>query len=385
MGDSGVSVAVFWISISFIFYTYIGYPLLLALRAYWRTNPIRKDPTYAPTTTFLIIAHNEEGVIRQKLENTLSLECSGQRLDVVVASDGSTDRTNEIVTQFGDKGVRLLAYASRMGKTYALNAAIPLCHSEIIILSDARQIYASSAVRELVANFADPRIGAVTGDLQFQPSPDSKDGERISLYWKYEKWIRRHQTHTDSTPVVTGAIYAIRKSLFRPLPRTCIADDLAMPMSIIMQGSRVTFDPEAKAFDRYSRTLQDEFRRRVRTIAGSYQYLFCVPQVLNPKANRIWLDFISHKTCRVIAPFALFALLVANLSITTWPYSLVLILQMTFYMLAGLGAVLANRGTVPRVLSAPYTFLMLNIAAGVALFQLISGAQTHLWEKTKVG
>jgi cellulose synthase/poly-beta-1,6-N-acetylglucosamine synthase-like glycosyltransferase len=168
------------------------------------------------------------------------------------------------------------------------------------------------------------------------------------------------------------------------VPEKCIADDLAMPMSIIMQNYRVTYDPMAKAYDHYSRTLRDEFRRRVRTIAGSYQYLAYVPAVLNPETNRIWLDFISHKVCRVFAPFGVFSLLAANIAIVDRPYRIFLALQAVFYLMAGYGAILASRGEALKLLSAPYTFLMLNIAASVALFKLLSGTQTHLWEKTKV-
>jgi poly-beta-1,6-N-acetyl-D-glucosamine synthase len=378
-----ISVTLFWAALLFLLYTYIGYPLLIYVRRFWRRQPVRKDYKYSPLVSVLIVAYNEEKVIRLKLENALSLKYHGEPPEIVVASDGSCDKTNEIVREFQHRGVVLLQFPNRRGKTQVLNLAIPQCHGEIVVLSDSRQVYASNAIRELVANFNDPRIGAVSGNLQFHAFPDSKDGEQIGLYWRYEKWIRRLQSEIDSSPVVTGAIYAIRKSLFRPLPVKCIADDLAMPMSIIMQNYRVTFDQTAKAFDHYSRTLKEEFRRRVRTIAGSYQYLVHVPKVLNPNANRIWLDFISHKVCRILAPFGLLILLITNGLITNWVYRLFLALQLTFYLIAVLGAILARRGEVPRMLSGPYTFLMLNVAASVALFKLLWGTQTHLWEKTK--
>jgi biofilm PGA synthesis N-glycosyltransferase PgaC len=381
--SNAIVVCGFWIALVFIFYTYVGYPIVLYLRTCWRIKPIRKDVTYEPSVSLLIIAHDEEKVIRSKLENAITLQYPQDRYEILVASDGSTDRTNEIVHEFKDRGVLLLAFAARRGKTQTLNEALPHCRGEIVILSDARQLYAPTAVREMVANFRDEQIGAVTGDLQFRAVPDGQDGEHIGLYWAYEKWIRKLQSLTDSTPVVTGAIYAIRRSLFCPLPNACIADDLAMPMNIIMQGRRVIFDAAAKAYDYYSRTLKEEFRKRVRTIAGSYQYVGLVSEVLNPKANRIWFDFVSHKVCRLLVPFALCVLFLTNLVLTAWPFRLFLILQVALYGMAGVGAVWADRGQVPKALLAPYTFLMLNVAASVALFRLVAGTQSHLWEKTK--
>ena len=379
-----IAIAVFWTAFFFLLYTYIGYPLLAYILSAWALRRVAKNKIYAPPISVLIVAHNEEKVIRRKLENILSLKYYGERPEIIVASDGSTDNTNKIVSEFTDRGVSLLMFPQRTGKTQVLNQAIPTCGGEIVILSDARQIYAEDAFCELIANFSDTSIGAVTGDLQFQAFPDSKDGEQIGLYWRYEKWIRKLQSNRDSTPVVTGAIYAVRRSLFRALPKTCIADDLAMPMMIIMQNRRVIFDTEAKAFDNYSRTLKEEFSRRVRTIAGSYQYLAKVPSVLNPRINRIWFDFMSHKVCRILAPFALFILLVSNIVMSaSWTYRVILVFQIGFYILAGIGAILAARGRVPKPLAAPYTFLMLNIAASVALFKLMAGTQTHLWEKTK--
>jgi poly-beta-1,6-N-acetyl-D-glucosamine synthase len=385
VGEGTIALAVFWIALCFVVYTYAGYPALLYILTCWCRAPVGKDAGHVPFVSFLIVAHNEEKVIARKLRNCLAFDYPADHLQINVASDGSTDDTNDIVRGFHEKGVALLAFPKRMGKAHTLNQAIPLCQADIVVLSDARQMFAPTAVRELVANFADPGIGAVTGDLQFEPSPQNKNGEQIGLYWRYEKWIRTLQSRYNSTTVVTGAIYAIRKPLFRSIPRTCIADDLAVPMTVVMQGYRVIFDPSAKASDRYSRTFHEEFQRRVRTIAGSYQYLLQTPKVLSPKTNGIWFDFLSHKVCRIVAPFALCGMLAANMALLTLPYRVVLVLQLAFYSAAGLGAMLATSkgGRVPKVLSAPHTFVMLNLAAAVALFRLLAGSQTNLWEKAE--
>ena len=373
---------VFWAGVLFTFYTYLGYPLALAVRRRLAARPIRKDYRYTPSISFLIVAHNEEKVIRQKLDNTLALAYAGER-DIVVVSDGSTDRTNEIVAEFQGRGVRLVPDALRQGKARAVNDGLTACRGEIVLLSDARQMYDTDAMRELVANFADPTVGGVTGDLQFQKPSTGASGEQIGLYWHYEKWIRRLQSDTDSTPVVTGAIYAIRRALFRPLPVGVIADDLFIPMTIVQLGYRVVYDPSAKAYDYFQPSLQQEYRKRVRTISGSYQYVAVRPSVLSPFTNRIWFDFVSHKVCRILAPFALMAVLVANVAINDWPYQLTLALQGGFYTLAVLGAIRTRQAGTPtaKIIAVPYTFLMLNAVACVAFFKLATGAQTHLWEK----
>ena len=383
MENGILPLAVFWAALWFVVYTYAGYPILLYVTTRRRKATVGKDGTFVPFVSFLIVAHNEEKVIARKLQNCLGFDYPPDRLEVNVASDGSTDATNNIVRGFQEKGVNLLAFPKRMGKAHTLNQAVPLCRGDIVVLSDARQMFAPTAVRELVANFADGTIGAVTGDLHFEPSPHNKNGEQVGIYWRYEKWIRTLQSRRDSTTVVTGAIYAIRKKLFPAIPGTCIADDLAVPMNVVMENYRVIFDASAKAYDRYSRTLCEEFQRRVRTIAGSYQYVVQTPKVLSPKTNRIWFDFLSHKVCRIIAPFALCVMLAANMSLETLPYRILLALQLAFYGAAGLGAVLATKGRVPRALSAPYTFFMLNLAAAVALFRLLAGYQTNLWEKAE--
>lgn len=385
MDDQVLVATVFWASLLIVLYTYFGYPSLLFVWTRRRTRPVKKSLSFEPPVSLLIVAHNEEQVLRRKLENALELDYPKNRLEFLVASDGSTDRTNEVVREFEDKGVVLLAFPVRRGKASTLNEAVPMCRGEIVVLSDARQVYDREAIRELVGNFHDPEIGAVTGDLQFCPGAGNVDGEKIGLYWKYEKWIRRFQSAVDSIPAVTGAIYAIRKSLFRPLPPGSIADDLAMPMNMVMQGYRVVYDSNAKAYDNFLRTMREEFRKRVRTIAGSYQFLYLAPAVLNPKRNRIWLHFFSHKILRVLAPFFLMALLSANSALSAWPYRVFLALQLAFYAAAVAGLVLTNQGKGLKILSAPSTFLMLNAAACVALFRLVTGTQTHLWEKNTKG
>ena len=383
MENGMLPLTVFWSALCFAIYTYAGYPVLLYVMTRIRSLPVAKDLEYLPPVSFLIVAHNEEKVIARKLQNCLAFDYPTDRLRIVVASDGSTDDTNDIVRAFQERGVELFAFPKRMGKAHTLNQAMSLCRADIVVLSDARQMFAASAVRELVANFADHSVGAVTGDLQFEPSLQNRNGEQVGIYWRYEKWIRLLQTQRDSTTVVTGAIYAIRKELFRSIPETIIADDLAVPMNVVTQNYRVIFDPSAKAYDRYSRTLNEEFQRRVRTIAGSYQYVLQTPKVLSPKTNRIWFDFLSHKACRIVAPFALCALLAANMGLQTLPYRVTLALQMLFYGAAAMGAMLASTGRAPKVLSAPYTFVMLNLAAAVALFRLLAGSQTNLWEKAE--
>ena len=284
---------VLWVAVALILYSYAGYPLLLLLRAALQRRTDRDRRPFEPTVTMLIVAHNEESVIEAKLKNCLSLDYPKDRLEVLVASDGSSDRTEAIVAGFADRGVRLLSLPGPRGKPAALNRAVAEGHGEILVLCDARQTLAPDSIRELVQHFADPRVGAVSGELHLGEADGA--GRGVDLYWKYEKLIRRTESQIDSTVGVTGALYALRKELFRPLDPRIILDDVAIPMDVVQAGLRVLFEPGARVFDRASNASDTEYRRKLRTLAGNYQLVFLEPWLLDPRRNRLWWQFVSHK------------------------------------------------------------------------------------------
>lgn len=355
----------FWISALVIGYVYAGYPLLLAVWARIAGRPARKRALDGsrpwPAISIIVAARNEGGRLAARVANLLELTYDGPR-EIIVVSDGSTDDTSAALRPFADR-VRLIELPAG-GKPLALNAGVAAARGEILVFADARQRFDRDAVRELVANFADEEVGGATGELVLdcEEAPgggDSTIGEGVGAYWKYEKWLRRHEGLVRSTLGATGAIYALRRRLWRPLPAETLLDDVLAPMRAVLEGSRIVFDDRARAFDAAPRDAAAEARRKRRTLAGNYQILALEPRLLVPFVNPVWLQYASHKIGRLVVPWALLALLVASawLAASHWFYALALLAQLGFYALAALGAWFDARerrgrtrdGVAPRV------------------------------------
>jgi poly-beta-1,6-N-acetyl-D-glucosamine synthase len=333
----------FWASILIVWYVYAGYALLLAIWSRIVSRPVVKRRTVpAPMVSIVIAARNEADRLPTRIANLLDLDYPISP-EIIVVSDGSTDRTADVLARFGDR-VRLIE-VPRGGKPLALNAGVAAASGEIIVFADARQRFATNALNELVSNFFDPMIGAVTGELVLDcdgdaAAADSKVAEGVGLYWNYEKWLRRRESRIWSTLGATGAIYAMRRTLWRPLPPETLLDDVLAAMRIVLDGKRVVFDDEARAFDRVAPSGVDESRRKTRTLAGNYQILALEPRLLNPFANPVWLQYLSHKVGRLVVPWCLALALISNipLAFRSLPYRLALLVQLCFYGLALLGA-----------------------------------------------
>jgi cellulose synthase/poly-beta-1,6-N-acetylglucosamine synthase-like glycosyltransferase len=369
-----------------VLYTYAGYPVLLALRACWRPAPrVRKSDGH-PRTTIVVVACDEEDHIDNKIRDCLSQDYPVGRLEIVVASDGSRDRTEEIVLSYASRGVRLIALPGPRGKPATLNDVVPLLQGDILVLTDARQRLDPNAVSALVRNLADPTVGAVSGELHIGGPTNSVTGGGVGAYWQFEKSIRRLEARVDSTVGVTGALYAIRRELFRPLPEKLILDDVAVPMYVVGAGYRVVFEPQARAFDSASATPAGEFRRKVRTLAGNLQLVLLQPWLLSPRENRLWWQLVSHKLARLAVPWALLALFVTGLMLALsppnppWLYSSAAVAQVVFYLAGLVGWLLESRGRRSRVLSIAAAFILLNAAAAVAFFQFASGRSRVTWK-----
>lgn len=376
--------ACFWLAAAGVFYCYFGYPALLALRGWLRPAPrVHRDDS-SPSVSLIIVAHNEEERIAKKLGNCRDLDYPQDRLEILVASDGSTDRTEAIVATHAPRGVRLLPLPGPRGKATALNAAVPETRGDVLVLCDVRQDLDPQAVRVLVANFADPAVGAVSGELHLEP--DSGGGMKgVGLYWRYEKWIRRAESRVDSTVGVTGAIYALRRALYRPLDPRTILDDVAIPMNVVAAGYRVVFEPLAKAYDRLAEDPRTEYRRKVRTLAGNYQLVALHPSLLNPLRNRLFWQFVSHKLLRLAVPWCLLVLLATSAALAARGSSFFTAgfgLQMALYVLAFAGWLSKRLGLGSRLLSVPYSFVLLNVAAAASLFGFLSGRETAAWKSS---
>lgn len=370
---------VFWISALLLAYTYAGYPLVIWLRARHAALPVR-GATHEPTLSILVIAHNEESRIRARIENLLTLDYPPERLEIVIASDASTDATVEIARSYAARGVSVVEFSAHRGKPAVLNDMVPRLLGEIAVLMDVRQRAEPVALRALVRNFADPAVGAVSGELMLiEDAPDGRAVDGVGFYWRYEKFIRLHESRVDSTVGVTGAIYAIRRELFEAIPEATILDDVLIPMQIARRGYRVLFDAKAVVWDRVSASPENEFCRKVRTIAGNYLLFSHHPWLLNPFHNRLWFQTVSHKFCRLLGPACLLALLVSNLLLAEWFYRGVLVLQVLFYLAGSAGHLLRNSSRKHVLLTVPHAFCLLNWSTAVGFWRFVRGEQRVTW------
>lgn len=375
--------AIFWVSVALLVYTYLGYPALLWLWSALQPHMARSGNVPMPRITLVVVAYNEARRIGQRLENFLDLDYAWDRLDIIVASDGSTDGTADVARAYRSPFVRVIEFRTRRGKSAVLNDIVPQAKGDIVVLTDTRQRLESNALHALVDRFADPSVGAVGGELVLLNSArPSEIGEGVDFYWKYEKFMRRHESDVDSSIGVTGALYALRKPLFRRIPADTILDDVLIPMEIARQGYRVLFEPRARAYDWVTATGRDEFTRKLRTIAGNFQLFFERRWLLNPAQNRLWFQTVSHKVFRLLSPLWLVTALASNFTlIAAAPYRWMLGLQLIFYVAALFGHLARRARHKPILLSVPYAFCMLNLVTVMALIDLLNGHQQVTWEK----
>jgi len=377
-----VAAVLFWIAAGLLAYTYVGYPLLAAARARLGHRPTVKRPL-TPSISVLVVAHNEAERISRRVDNLLALDYPSELREIVIASDGSSDATVARAGAYRDRGVKVVAFERNRGKPAVLNELVPRLTGEIVVLMDVRQHIAPDALHRLLENFADPDVGAVSGELMLSEHESGGEGlEGVGFYWRYEKFIRLRESRIDSTVGATGALYALRRALFEPIPEETLLDDVLIPMHVVRQGYRVLFEPAARATEGLSPNPEAEFRRKVRTIAGNFQLLASHPWLLDPKRNRIWFATLSHKACRLLGPLLLLAVLAANAFLLDSAfYVLALLLQLGFYFLA----LLASRapGLVERspLFSVPHAFCLLNAATVVGFYRFLRGQQQVTWSR----
>lgn len=374
-------IALFWVAVLLVLYPYAIYPAIVGLWARLAPRPPRADAAYRPRVAMIVVARNEAARIEAKITTCLTQDYPADRLRLIVASDGSTDATNDIVRAHLDPRVHLLAFGQARGKAACLNDAVALCDEEVIVFTDARQRLSPDAVRRLVAVLGDAEVGAVSGELVFQDEQATAFSSGVGAYWRYEKFIRRSQAAIHSVPGATGALYALRRSCFRPIPPVTILDDVLIPMQVVLQGLRVVFEAGAIAFDQPSRQVAQERRRKIRTLAGNFQLLRLCPALLMPWRNPIFFQFISHKVMRLLAPWAMLAALVINAVLAPGSafWSALFVAQIVFYVLPLLGTWLPalGRGAPVRLAS---TFILLNVFAALGLFEYLTNRNAHLWK-----
>ena len=365
-------IALFWISALIVGYVYVGYPGLLAVWARVVDRRPRRSPFAAgawPSISIIVAARNEAERLPARIENLLAQNYPG-RCEIIVVSDGSTDNPRCALERFGP-AVRVIDLPPG-GKPAALNAGVAASSGDLLVFADARQRFAANAITSLVSNFTDPAVGGATGELVLdceQQGVDTQVGEGIGLYWKYEKWLRRNESRVWSTLGATGAIYALRRRCWSPLPEATLLDDVLAPMRSVLAGSRIVFDERAVAYDRASADAAAESRRKTRTLAGNYQILAQEPRLLVPFVNPVWVQYVSHKIGRLVVPWALVGLLISTIALARQEvfFAPLLAAQGVFYGLALSGGLFQVRDRLARV---AYTFVMMNVSAVAGLLAL---------------
>jgi len=386
----------FWFCVLFIGYVYVGYPLLVSFLARLRGKP-GEYPDITPQVSILIAAYNEQDVIAAKLENTLALDYPNECLQILVAVDGSDDRTAEIVQSFEDRGVELSYDVRRRGKMVAINRAVPRLKHEIVVFSDANNLYAADALLELVKPFSDPKVGAVTGSKNIVEDTDAH-ARADGLYWKYESFIKENETRLSSCTGVAGEILAVRRSLYQAPPSQVINDDFFIGMSVLRQGYRLVYAPQARSMEHSSLTEKDEAMRRARIVAGRYQAMFMAGSLLPWRNPLLIWQIVSHKFMRPLVPLVMILAFVATLAACLWPAPsvglawLYLSNPLNYVFLAGeiliivlalFGGSLKEKGFLGKVLYIPTFLVNSNMAAILGLYSFFTGRQTALWKRAR--
>jgi len=369
----------FWASLLLILYTYFGYPLLLLTAARLFPKPLVTG-TDLPQVSILIAAYNEAPNIQAKLETCLNLDYPADRLEILIGSDASDDGMDQIVTELGHERVRLVRLPSRSGKVTVLNRLAEEAKGEILFFTDARQRLAPDCLRVMVAYFADPSVGSVSGELMLLGKESGSFGEGVGFYWKYEKALRKAESKLNSMLGATGAIYTLRRELFVPAPADTLLDDMFYPLQAVLQGKRAVFAEAAHAYDQVSATPGSEMRRKVRTLAGNFQIFAQVSPLLLPFKSPIAWQFISHKLLRVLAPYFLLLLFLVNTVLRGSFYELFLAAQIAFYCLALIGSFVQGTRLNLRLFSLPLTFCSLNLAAFLGGLSYFTAKQQVTWK-----
>jgi len=360
----------FWISAGFTVYVYLGYPILLwALQAVFRSSPGKRP--MEPTVSLLVAAYNEATVIADKIRNSLAIDYPADKLEIVIASDGSSDATADIVRSFtgAESGgrVRLLNFEINRGKTAMLNDAVPQLSGEIVAFSDASSMVARDSLRTLVQSFSDPRVGVASGVYRLLKKDHARMGSQEDLYWKYETFLKVQEAKLGAFTGAHGSLYAIRRALY-PFPSAnTINDDFTIPMRILEHGHRVAYEPAAVAYEEAHE--MEGFSRRVRITAGNIEQLREIKSLIWPPRPFVLFCLLSHKTGRLLVPVFMLIALAANIALRhQFPYDWLLLGQVLFYGLAVLGAMVSLH---PKVLRLPYYFCMINSALFAWLYQAL--------------
>ena len=376
----------FWISAAALFYTYAGYPLLVFVISRLRPRPVKRAE-FLPKVSLIITAYNEERHLKTKLENTLALDYPTELLEIIVASDCSSDRTDEIAREFKDRGVRLVRQSERLGKTAAQNSAVEKASGEIVLFSDATSLYQRDVVRMLMPGFADPGVGCVAGRLVYVDPAESHVGRGARSYWSYESFLKHHESRAGSLIGASGCLYAVRRSAYVPLYHEACSDFI-IATKMVEQGLRAVYEPLAVCTEETNRQSGREMKMRVRIIAQTFTDLWRHRAMMNPLRGGFYaIQLLSHKVMRYFVPFSLLALLAASaiLARGSLYFQIFLAMQLAGYGVGVLAWLLDRAGLRSRLLVLPQYFLLANIASLIAFYKFLRGERYARWEPMRDG
>ncbi|MBC7878297.1 MAG: glycosyltransferase family 2 protein [Anaerolineales bacterium] len=376
---------IFWISASVILYCYIGFPLLLAIRSLFipRTK-IKKQPAFFPKISVIIAAYNEVDSITKKIENVLESDYPHDQLEIIVASDGSTDGTNNLVANFTVPQVRLLSLP-RAGKNSAINEAVKTAEGEILIFTDADSLLTPDSLKHIISAFSDPHIGGVAGDYRYASQNIKQEGERA--YWNYDRLLKRLQSINGNVSGAAGSLYAIRRSLFKPVPKA-VTDDFFSAMQVVSSRHQLVFEPRAIAYGHIASSQHVEFRRKVRIITRGLHGVWLMRHLLNPFSYGFFaIQLFTHKLLRrlMAIPLILLAISAPMLWNAGWLYQVATIFQVVFHGIALSGFVLQNTNIgQTKFFNMPYHFDLIYYASLIALFNTLRGNQYTTWGPERI-
>ncbi|HXG68764.1 MAG TPA: glycosyltransferase family 2 protein [Blastocatellia bacterium] len=377
---------IFIASLLLIAYTYVGYPALAFALSRLFARPVRRAEI-EPKVSVIIAAYNEEGCIAEKLENTLALDYPKDKLEIIVASDCSTDGTDAIARSYANRGVKLYRQPKRFGKTVAQNEAVKVSSGEILVFSDATTMYERDALRKIVRSFANPEVGCVAGQLIYADRAASAVGQGCRSYWGYEKFLKHCESRLGSLIGVSGCLYAVRRSNYARMAQD-MSSDFAIATEIYLQGLRTVYDPEAIAFEDTNKRGRDEFRMRVRIIEQTMSAMHAYREALNPRRHGMFaFQMLSHKALRYAVPIFLILAFASNalLAGESEIYNALFLAQVVFY-LAALAVWACDRaGLRLGLLGLPYYFVLANLASLVAFVKFIRGEAHVVWEPIREG
>jgi len=375
---------VFWISFFIIFYAYAGYFIFLALSAFFFRRETICDNQFTPFVSMVIAAYNEEKIIEQKLKNSLEIDYPENKIEFIIGSDGSTDKTNEIVEKYENNRIKFFSYKERKGKVSLINRIMEKANGEIIVFSDANTIYEKDAVKEIVSCFTDNSVGGVCGELILKKYKEQATSDEIK-YWKYENRLKHLESKFNTVIGATGGIYAIRKNLYDKLPESrFITHDFFTSMNVVKKGFRVVYNKNARAYELSSPSIKGEFVRKVRIAFHNFNGISYISELLNPVKGKVAFQLWSHKILRWFLPFIfLLNLISVCMLFSIGFYKLIVYIYILYFILALFGFILDRFKKYVSVLSVPYYLFTVNFALVVGFIRYIFKLDKNIWKKVE--